>query len=86
MAAPKAAWTEVLSIQATRQAGADDTVRWKVRTLQFPPSPLRAHYVLASIRISEYPHGRIILHHGPRRIAAFAPDGVQEPLEDAMAA
>jgi hypothetical protein len=75
-----------LSIQATRQTGADNIVRWKVRTLQIPPSPLRAHHVLASIQTREYPQGRIILHHGPRRIAAFAPDGVQEPVEDAMAA
>lgn len=79
---PESAWREVLCVQDTRQAGPDNTVRWKGKTLQIPPSPWRAHYVRASIRISEYPCGRIVLHHGPRRIASFTPDGTPEPMED----
>ncbi len=83
---PERAWRDVLCVQETRQAGPDNTVRWKGRVLQIPPSPLRAHFVRASVRVSEYPDGRIALHYGPRRIAAFAPDGAPETLEDTMAA
>jgi transposase len=87
VAAPESAWAEALCVQDTRQAGPDNTVRWNGRVLQIPPSPWRAHYVRASIRVSEYPCGRIVLHHGPRRIAAFTPDDALDPSEDtAMAA
>lgn len=79
---PESAWRDVLCVQDTRQAGPDNTVRWKGKTLQIPPSPWRAHYVRASIRVSEYACGRIVLHHGPRRIASFTPDGIPEPMGD----
>jgi len=80
---PESVWSDVLCVQDTRQAGPDNTVRWKGRTLQIPPSPWRAHYVRASIRVCEYPDGRITLHHGPRRIADFAPDGATKTQKDA---
>lgn len=43
VAVPEAAWKDVLCVQDTRQAGSDNTVRWKGKTLQIPPSPWRAH-------------------------------------------
>ncbi len=86
MAVPERAWRDDLCVQETRQAGPDNTVRWKGSVLQILPSPLRAHFVRASVRVSEYPDGRIALHYGPRRIAACGPDGAPETVEDTMAA
>ena len=68
-----AQWREVLCLQETRQVGNDNTVRWKRRSLQIPKSPLRPHFVRASVRLHEYPEGAVALFWGPHRIADFPP-------------
>ncbi len=71
-------WREVLCRHETRQVGNDNTVRWKGRCLQIPPSRLRPHFVRAKVRLHEYPDGAVALFWGPHRIAEFpadAPDG-----------
>jgi len=77
-------WRDILCVQETRQAAKDNTVRWKGRTLQIPPSRLRPHFAKATIRIHEYPDASLALFYGPHRIAEFTPDGT--PREIAMAA
>lgn len=67
------AWRDILCVQELRQVGNDNTVRWKGRTLQIPPSPLRPHFVRAKVRLHEYPDGAIALFWGPHRIADFPP-------------
>ncbi len=67
-------WRDVLCVQEGRQVGADNTVRWRGRSLQLPPSPERAHYVRANVRVHAYPDGALAVFHGPRRIACFPPD------------
>ena len=66
-------WREVLCLQETRQVGNDNSVRWKRRVLQIPKSPLRPHFVRASVRLHEYPDGAVALFWGPHRIADFPP-------------
>jgi hypothetical protein len=73
VAVPASAWREVLCVQDTRQVGNDNTVRWKGRVLQIPASPLRAHFVRASVRVHEYPDGAVALYWGPHRVADFPP-------------
>lgn len=68
------AWRDALCIQEDRQVGNDNTVRWKGRFLQIPPSRLRPHFVRAKVRLHEYPDGAIALFWGPHRIAHFPPD------------
>ena len=77
------AWRDILCIQEHRQVGNDNTVRWKGRTMQIPPSRLRPHFVRAKIRLNEYPDGAIALFWGPHRIADFPPI---KPTETEMAA
>ena len=73
-------WREVLCVQETRQVAKDNTVRWNGRVLQIPPSPLRPHFVRASVRLHEYPDGAVALFWGPHRIADFAPpSAAREP-------
>lgn len=64
-------WREVLCVREDRQVGNDNTVRWRGRTLQIPPSRLRPHFVRARMRVHEYPDGALALFWGPHRIADF---------------
>jgi hypothetical protein len=65
----------VLCRQESRQVGNDNCVRWRGRSLQIPPSPLRPHFVRAKVRLHEYPDGAVALFWGPHRLADFPPPG-----------
>jgi hypothetical protein len=60
-----------LCLQEERRVGNDNTVKW----LQIPPSPLRPHFVRATVRIHEYPDGRLAIFHGPHGLAEYDPHG-----------
>jgi transposase len=62
---------EILCLQEERRVGNDNTVQWRGLTLQIPPSPLRAHFVRATVRVHEYPDGRLAVFHGPHRLADY---------------
>lgn len=66
---------EVLSIQEERRVGNDNTVKWRGLALQIPPSPLRPHFVRTTVRVHEYPDGRLAVFHGPHRLADYDPEG-----------
>ena len=55
--------------------GNDNTVRYRGMTLQIPESPLRRHFVRVTVRVHDYPDGRLTLFHGPRRIAHYDRNG-----------
>lgn len=78
------AWRDVLCIQEERQVGNDNTVVWRGRRLQIPPSPLRPHFVRTRVRIHEYPDGAIAVFHGPHRVGEYDPAG--RPLNIQVAA
>ena len=69
------ALADVLCLQAERVVGNDNTVRYRGMTLQIPESPLlpesplRRHFVKVTVRVHDYPDGRLALFHGPRRIS-----------------
>jgi len=66
---------EVLCIQEERRVGNDNTVKWRNLSLQIPPSPLRPHFVRLTVRVHEYPDGRLAIFHGPHRLADDDVDG-----------
>jgi transposase len=70
-------WREVLCRQESRQVGNDNCVRWRGRSLQIPPSPLRPHFVRAKVRLHAYIDGAIALFWGPHRIADFPSPGTE---------
>ncbi len=81
---PPEQWREILCRHESRQVGNDNTVRWKGRRLQIPPSRLRPHFVKAPVRLHEYPDGAVALFWGPHRIADFPPsEGGPELIEAA---
>jgi transposase len=66
---------ETLCLQEERRVGNDNTVKWRGLSLQIPPSPLRPHFVRATVRVHEYPDGRLAVFHGPHRLADYDPEG-----------
>ena len=45
------------------------------RRLQLPPSPLRAHYVKARVKVRHYPDGTLAIFHEPRLLARYDAKG-----------
>ena len=75
---------DILCIQEERRVGNDNTVKWRGLSLQIPPSPLRPHFVRTTVRVHEYPDGRLAVFHGPHRLADYDPEG--NPCNDAKLA
>jgi transposase len=73
VAVPEALWRDVLCLQEERRVGNDNCVRWRGRSLQIPPTPLRPHLVRATVRVHEYPDGTLAIFKGPQRLASFPP-------------
>jgi transposase len=61
----------ILCVQAERVVSNDNTVRYEGLVLQIPEQKHRRHYVKASVRVHEYPDGRLAIFHGPRLLARF---------------
>ena len=72
---PQGGWRDVLCVQQTRIVSNDNTVSWRNLTLQLPPSPLRPHFVKATVRIRQYWDGSLSISLGPHRLADFQPNG-----------
>jgi transposase len=70
-------WRETLCVIEERIVGNDNTIAWSGRRLQLPESRLRPHFVKASVRVHEYPHGPVSVFLGPHRLATFAANGQQ---------
>ena len=62
---------EILCVQEERQVGKDNTVSFGRRQLQIPPSPLRAHFVHARVKVRQYPDGCHAVFHGSRCLARY---------------
>jgi transposase len=69
---------ETLCVEDSRVVGRDNTVAWEGIRLQIPASPIRAHYVKATVKVRQYPDGCLAIFHGPRCIGRFTASG--EPV------
>ena len=67
--------TEALCIEEDRTVGRDNTIAWEGRRLQLPESPLRRHYVGATVKVHAYPDGTLGVLHGPRVIGRYTGSG-----------
>ena len=68
---------DILYIQHERQFGNDNTVRYNGFSLQISTSPIRTHYVRATVRVYDHPDGTLAVFHGPRCIARHDADASQ---------
>jgi Helix-turn-helix domain len=75
---------DILCVQESRQVGRDNCVIWKGLSLQIPPQRHRHHYVKATVRVHDYPDGRLAIFDGPSWLARFTPDG--KPIDVPRAA
>ena len=66
---------EVLCIQEERKVGHDNCVSYNRLKLQIPESPLRPHFVKASVKVRQYPDGTHAVFHGPRCIGRYDSEG-----------
>lgn len=73
---------ETLVIEEERTVGRDNTISWNGRRLQIPESPLRRHYVGATVKVHVYPDETLGILHGPRVIARFTAAG--EPRDEGL--
>ena len=69
---------EILCHQEDRVVGRDNTVRFAGLVLQIPPSPWRAHFVKATVRVHRHPDGRLAIFYGPRCIARYDAAGTAQ--------
>jgi transposase len=74
------AWTrddldEILCREEERVVDRDNTVAFERLKLQIEPSPLRRHFVRATVKVRRYVSGEIGLFYGPRCIGRYGPDG-----------
>ena len=70
---------ETLCIEEERVVDRANTVSFGRLKLQLPPSPLRAHYVKARVRVRQYCDGGLAVFHGPRCVARFDDEGRHRP-------
>jgi hypothetical protein len=75
VAVDPASLVDILCIEQERVVARDNTVAYEGRKLQLPPSPARAHYVKANVKVREYPDGTLAVFHGPRRLARYSAQG-----------
>ncbi|RWL96668.1 hypothetical protein [Mesorhizobium sp.] len=80
VATDPAALAEILCLQEERVVARDNTVAFARLRLQLPQSPIRHHFVKATVRIRQYPDGTLAIFHGPRRIARHGSDGA--PIQE----
>jgi hypothetical protein len=66
---------EALCIEEERVVSRDNTVGYAGLRLQLPPSPARAHYVKARVKVREYPDATLAVFHGPRLLARYTKEG-----------
>ena len=76
VAIPGVDLAEILCIQEERQVANDNTVAFHSLHLQIPPSPLRAHFVHARVKVRQYPDGCHAVFHGQRCLARYDRAGV----------
>jgi transposase len=74
---------EILCIQEDRQVGNDNCVSFNRLKLQIPASPLRAHFVKATVKVRQYHDGTHAIFHGRRCLGRYDDKGA---LEDARKA
>ena len=76
VAVPGLDLTEVLCVQEERVVGNDNCVSFLNRKLQIPESPLRAHFVRATVKVHQYPDGGLAIFHGRLCLGRYDGNGV----------
>jgi transposase len=76
VAVPGLDLAEVLCVQEERVVGNDNCVSFLNRKLQISESPLRPHFVRATVKVHQYPNGGLAIFHGRRCLGRYDNKGV----------
>jgi hypothetical protein len=76
VAVPGLDLAEILCVQEDRVVGNDNCVSFLNRKLQIPESPLRPHFVKATVKVHQYPDGSLAVFHGRRCLGRYDSRGV----------
>lgn len=76
---------EILCHQEDRVVGNDNTVTFGRLKLQIEPSPLRPHFVKATVQVRQYADSTLALFYGPRCIGRYGPDGAARAVQSQAA-
>jgi len=66
---------DILCEQYDRTVGNDNCVKFEGLKLQIPADYYRCHYVRVAVSVHRYPDGGLAIYHGPRKLAAYDPNG-----------
>ena len=70
-------------VQEEREVGNDNCVSFDRRKLRTPETPLRPHFVKATVKVRQYPDGAQAIFYGQRCLARFDRDGI--PVDQKIA-
>ena len=84
VAIPGVDLAEILCTQDERQVGNDNCVSFNRLKLQIPESPLRSHFVKATVKVRHYLDGSHAIFHGQRCIGRYDRSGIA--MDNAKAA
>ncbi len=85
VAIPGVDLNEILCVQEERQVANDNTVAFNTLRLQIPPSPLRAHFVHAKVKVRQYQDGGHAVFYGKRCLGRYDSAGVLKEDADKAA-
>lgn len=60
-----------------RLVGNDNCVSFNRLKLQIPESPLRPHFVKATVKVRRYHDGAYAIFHGPRCLGRYDHNGIE---------
>lgn len=66
---------DILCEQYDRTVGNDNCVKFEGLKLQILADHYRCHYVRVAVSVHRYPDGGLAIYHGPRKLAAYDPNG-----------
>jgi hypothetical protein len=69
---------EILCVQEERQVGNDNCVSFNRLKLQIPESPIRPHFVKATVKVRHYQDGSYAIFHGQRCLGRYDKKGAIE--------
>ena len=66
---------DILCEQYDRTVGNNNCVKFEGLKLQIPADHYRCHYIRVAVSVHRYPDGGLAIYHGPRKLAAYDPNG-----------
>ena len=77
---------DILCEQHERTVGNDNCVSFEGVCLQLPADEMRYHYARTRVRVHRYVDGTLAVFHGPRKLAAYDPQGMPIKTEEVLRA